>query len=180
MRENLKVNLDLKTSLLTLELEMGEPQLTADILNEIVLSLDKYIRTKKSSTAGNQREFIEERLNTVKKDLTRAENVLKEFRERNRLVSAPELLLDQERLIREVTMNATIFTELKKQFELAKIEEVKNIPVINVLDKARASAVKENPKRSFIVILSFVFGLFGTIGIELFRKSFKGFGWLKG
>ena len=36
-----------------------------------------------------QREFIEMRLEEVKRDLTSSENKLKEFRERNRQVFAP-------------------------------------------------------------------------------------------
>ena len=63
----------------------------------------------------------------MKQDLTKAENRLKEFREKNRQVLSPQLLLEQERLIRDVQINATIYTERRKQFELVKIEEVKNI-----------------------------------------------------
>ena len=82
----------------------------------------------------------------MKQDLTKAENRLKEFREKNRQVLSPQLLLEQERLIRDVQINATIYTELRKQFELVKIEEVKNIPIINIMDTARAPAKKELKK----------------------------------
>ena len=82
----------------------------------------------------------------MKQDLTKSENSLKEFREKNRQVLSPNLLLEQERLIRDVQINSTIYTELRKQFELVKIEEVKNIPVINVMDPARAPGKKISRK----------------------------------
>ena len=100
----------------------------------------------------------------VKEDLTKSENVLKEFREKNRQVLSPQLLLEQERLIRDVQINATIYTELRKQFELVKIEEVKNIPVINVMDSARAPAKKDKPKRAIIVLSVFFLSFFGVVG----------------
>ena len=177
----MKVNLDNKTSLLTLEIETEDAQLSADILNYIVWQLDNFIQTKKTSSAGNQRIFVEGRLVEIKVELTIAENKLKDFREQNRMiVTSPELLLQQERLLREVIINTTIYTELKKQFEVAKIEEVKDIPIINVMDKARANAVRERPKRSIIVLSTFFISLLCAVGIQIFRKTFNGFSFLKG
>ena len=108
----------------------------------------------------------------VKQDLTKAENRLKEFREKNRQVLSPQLLLEQERLIRDVQINATIYTELRKQFELVKIEEVKNIPVINVMDAARAPAKKDKPKRATIVLSVFFLSFFGAVGFSIVRQQF--------
>ena len=67
-------------------------------------------------------------------------------------------------MIRDVQINATIYTELRKQFELVKIEEVKNIPVINIMDVARAPAKKDTPKRAIIVLSVFFLSFFGIVG----------------
>jgi hypothetical protein len=53
---------------------------------------------------------------------------------------SPQLMLEQERRIREGQMNTTLHTELKKQYKLAKIEEIRNIPIINVMDAVRPVA----------------------------------------
>jgi uncharacterized protein involved in exopolysaccharide biosynthesis len=103
-------------------------------------------------------------LQEVKRDLERSENNLREFREKNRRVGdSPQLLLEQGRLMREVEINSTLYTELKKQYEIAKIEEIKNIPIINVMDEARPAARKERPKRSSIVLASLFLSFFGMI-----------------
>lgn len=156
LRDGLEVTLDNKTNVVTIPIETKEPQLSADIVNNVTAALDNFIRTKKNTSAREQRRFIEGRLVEVKSDLEKAENALKEFREKNRQISgSPQLLLEQERLIRGVQINTTIYTELKKQYEIVKIEEVKNIPIINVMDPARAAARKERPKRTTIVLVSF-------------------------
>ena len=108
----------------------------------------------------------------MKQDLTKSENALKEFREKNRQVLSPQLLLEQERLIRDVQINATIYTELRKQFELVKIEEVKNIPVINVMDSARAPAKKDKPKRAIIVLSVFFLSFLGAVGYSIVKQQF--------
>ena len=164
LRDGLDVSLDNRTSVVTISILTREPQLSADIVNNITKELDRFIRTKRTTNASEQRKWIEDRLVEVKADLEKSENRLKEFREKNRRVSdSPQLLLEQERLIREVTINSTIYTELKKQQEIVKIEEIKNIAIINVMDDGRAAAKKEKPKRATMVLVSFFLSMAASV-----------------
>lgn len=137
-----------KTGLVEISMEMKEPQLAADVLNAVIDELDKFMRLKKVTSATEQRKWVEVRLRQVQEELRDAEERLKNFREKNRrIMDSPELLLEQERLLRNVQVRSTVFIELTKQSELAKIEEVKNITVVNVLDPGRPPVKKERPKR---------------------------------
>jgi uncharacterized protein involved in exopolysaccharide biosynthesis len=170
LRDALEVSLDTKTSIVTVAIETREPQLSADIVNKVLQELDGFIRTQRTTSASEQRKWIEGRLGQVKDDLERSENTLKEFRQKNRRITdSPNLLLEQGRLQREVEINSTLYTELKKQFEIAKIEEIKNIPIINVMDPGKPAARKANPKRMMIVAMvffaSFFFSSLYALGI---------------
>jgi len=173
LRAGLDVGMDLKTGVLTMSIETEEPQLSADILNNTIRVADKFIRTQRNTNALEQRKWIEARLIEVKTDLSKAENTLKEFREKNRMVSgSPQLLLDQERLLREVQINATMYTELKKQYELVKIEEIRTTPIINVLDYGRAAAKKESPRRSIIVLISMMLAFAGSGSYRIIERFY--------
>jgi uncharacterized protein involved in exopolysaccharide biosynthesis len=173
LRNRLDVGMDLKTGVLTMSIETEEPQLSADILNNTIRVADKFIRTQRNTNALEQRKWIEARLVEVKADLSKAENVLKEFREKNRMVSgSPQLLLDQERLMREVQINAAMYTELKKQYELVKIEEIRTTPIINILDYGRAAAKKERPKRSIIVLVSMILAFIGSGSYRVIEHAY--------
>jgi uncharacterized protein involved in exopolysaccharide biosynthesis len=157
LRERMDVTLDNKLGTLVLKVEMEEPRLAADVANSITYELDLYTRTKRRTSVTAQREFIEQRMEEVEKALRLAENALRDFREKNRRVlDSPQLLLTQGRLEREVQINSTVFIELKKQIEVAKIEEIKNIPFINILDEARVPVVKSSPHRLTAVLSAFV------------------------
>src|SRR3989304_4461535 len=96
LREGLEVSSDNKTNVVTIAIETPEPALSAAIVNNVTNELDAFIRTKQTTNAGEQRRWIEDRLEQVKKDLGRSEDVLKEFREKNRRVGdSPQLLLEQ-------------------------------------------------------------------------------------
>lgn len=163
IRKELQVEADKKTKIVTIAIVVKEPQLAADIIFQTLGTVDEFIRTKRTSSASERRKWVEQRLQEVKSDLQRSENNLKEFRERNRRISdSPELLLQQERFLRDVAINSNIYTELKKQFEIARIEEINNIPIINILDYPRAAATKSFPKRSITVIVVFLLVFIST------------------
>ena len=173
LRNGLDVSMDIKTDILTMSFETKEPRLSADIVNSVVEGLDKFVLTKRTTSASEQRRFIEGRLAEVKGDLTKSEDALRNFREQNTQVRSPQLLLEQGRLERDLQINNTLFIELKKQYEIAKIEELKNMPVINVLDLARPAVYKDRPKRSVIVIVTFLLGLSGAIAYVVGNKYYK-------
>lgn len=75
----------------------------------------------------------------------------------------PAVGVEYVRSLRDVKYYETIFELLAKQFELAKIDEAKNTPSVQVLDKAIPAENKFKPKRALItisgVVLGFVLGL---------------------
>ena len=64
-----------------------------------------------------------------------AEETIKDFAESNRrIANLPLLILEQQRLAREVSVLSGIFTTLKQQLETTRIEEVKESDYVIVLD----------------------------------------------
>jgi uncharacterized protein involved in exopolysaccharide biosynthesis len=149
------VTYDAKTSVVSIGLEMPEPQLAADVLNALLAELDMFLRDKKMNNASEQRKWVESRLVQVDEELRDAEERVKDFREKNRRVTdSPSLLMQQERLLRDVQIKSTIAIELRKQAEIAKIEEIKQVTTINILDEGRAPIRKEHPKRGTNALLA--------------------------
>jgi len=147
--------------------EMPESKLAADLANAVVASLDKYVRTQRKSFATEQRKYLVSRVQQIKDTLTFCEDALKNFREKNRQVAqSPELLLEQNRLMRNVEIQQTIFIELTKQSELVKLAEVKDVPVVNVREYAKDPVVKTGPKRLF------------TLALILFLSCICSAGWI--
>ena len=142
------VGIDSKTSVVTVSIEMPEAKLSADVLNAILGELDRLLREKGMSSASEQRKWIESRLVQVDGELRNAEERLKDFREKNRRITdSPQLLLEQDRLMREVTVKGTI------------VDEVKQVSTINVLDEGRAPVKKERPHRGTNAAIAFLLAL---------------------
>ena len=87
----------------------------------------------------------------------------------------PSLGLENARLIREVELQSTIQEILIPQFEQAKLEETKNIPTLQIIDKPKVALNKTKPKRSLIVIGSTIMSLLMSLIFVYTDHRTKGF-----
>jgi len=183
LTKKVTTSFDKKTKILDLSVETYNSHLSSLIANEIIRSLDDYVVNRRKSNAQQNRLYLEKRTAQVKDSLTTIEDVLASFRDRNRVVISPNLLLEQGRLMRALEIQQGIYVELTKQLELAKMQEIKDTPVISVRDQAKESVLKQGPIRSKTLILSFIGILFATalyflgkniwlINKDLFKERF--------
>ena len=83
---------------------------------------------------------------------------MQDFNEQNRQISTPSLLLKQERLERNVEVQKGIYLTLKQQLELAKIEEVQEASIVQILDFPQAPLGPFNRNLKLTIVVSFVVG----------------------
>ena len=121
-----------------------------------------YLRTRQSQAAA-ERAFIETRLAEVQDSLRAAEDRLERFLESNRQwAGSAELTFQRDRIQRQVVMQQQVFTSLAEAHEQARIGEVRNTPVITVVERP----VRPNPRwRVLKVALGMVLG--GMLGVML-------------
>jgi uncharacterized protein involved in exopolysaccharide biosynthesis len=157
----ISTDVDRTTSILTITVRMPESRLSADVANEIAESLNNYVVEQSSFKAKEERKYLQKRVSDVKDSLAIAEDNLKKFSELNRIAQSPQLLLEQARLTRIVEIKQALYIELVKQYEIAKLNELNDTPVINIREKAKGPVKKTGPKRSliFILVMFFSFSL---------------------
>ena len=127
----------------------------------------QYDKTKTSQT----RKFIENRIDDIQKELSKAEDALMEFVNRNRrLENSASLQLERERLSREVGVLSSVFTTLKQQLETTKIEEVKDSNYVIVLDPPEAPLYSDSSWLKNKLLLSIFIGLGIGIAFAFFSE----------
>lgn len=163
--KTIKANIDNKSMTLSLSVNANDPYLAADIANAMVEELDQYNREIRTTKAATNKEFIEGRVDETKEKLKEAEEELKTFRQENRRIEdSPELLLQLGRLMRQVKLQEELFITLKREYELAKIQEVKDTPVIYTLGEAKPPMQKSSPKRKLNVLIAAIISLIIGVG----------------
>jgi len=147
-----------KTGVVDLDVTFTQPALALQINRRLLDLLNEFNLRSRQSQAGEERRFTERRLGEVRQDLRAAEDRLQGFLQRNRdLRNSPELSFQAERLKREVLMQQELYTTLAQAYEQAKIEEVRDTPVITIVQPPELPV---RPDRRGVLIK----GLLGLVG----------------
>ena len=172
--KKIDISEDRNTGIYTLTLSASEPQLASDIIAVLIEELDAHQKEYNKAITSKARKFIEERIVAVGKELREAEESLKDFTVSNRRIeNSPLLLLEQQRLAREVSIPAGVFTMLKQQLETTKIEEVKESDYVIVLDPPEAPLQRSGPNRRKMVIFAGFLGIGLGMGFGLVIEFIK-------
>lgn len=83
----------------------------------------------------------------------------------------PGVAVDYVRNVRDVKYYETIFELLAKQYEMAKIDEARDLPTIQILDRAVPAERKSKPQRALITIAGFIGGALLGIWVAFIRES---------
>ena len=234
---------DKKSGIISISVTDRDPNRARDLAKAYVEELNKLVNSLSTSSARREREFLEQRLKSIKSDLDASSVELSQFSSRNatmnpqsqgqalfesatrlqgELITAqselsglkamysddnvrvrgararidelqsqlrkmggiggkvdgadqksdqlypsirelPILGVTYSDLSRQLAMQEGIYEILTKQYELAKVEEAKEIPPVKVLDEPDVPERKSSPHRAIIVVLGFLLSAFAGI-----------------
>lgn len=143
--ELVSVNEDRAVDAVNLSVTTQWPSVSLALARQLLIGVNQFNLETRKSQAIAEREFVEAQAADAERALRDAEDRLEAFLERNRNYSgSPELGLARDRLQRDVTMRQTLYTTLAQNLEQAKIREVRDTPVITILDKPRLPVISES------------------------------------
>jgi uncharacterized protein involved in exopolysaccharide biosynthesis len=250
------IQISKKDKLVSVSVKDSDPQRAADMANAYLDLLDKINRKLNITQGKRKRLFLEDRLKQVREGLEQAETVLKEFQEKNNIVSIQEQAIaaikgaaeikgqliaaqtelevfrkfgtekqieavmlkakidglkkqldsiekgkkitqldsnpaatDHEsdifipfddlphlgtqlmRLTRDAKIQAKLFELLNSQYEMARIEEARDINSLQILDLAVPPEKKSGPRRRAIVVASVLIALLFSVLLAFFLEN---------
>jgi uncharacterized protein involved in exopolysaccharide biosynthesis len=155
-----------KTGVITLTVRAQTGDLAVQIANNLLSQINTFNLNRRQQQAGAERAFVEKRQAEALGELREAEGNLQAFQMQNRdFARSPTLQLEYNRLMRTVDMRQTVYTSLAAAYEQAKIEEVRDLPVITVLAPPEVPLIPESKKGVRKVAFALIVGLF--LGIML-------------
>jgi uncharacterized protein involved in exopolysaccharide biosynthesis len=162
-KEYIKYEQNKKTGVISITTQFEDPKLSYEFNAAVFEELNNTLVNKMHFKATENRKFIEERLLEIKGDLRRSEEILLNFQQRNRSWNDPSIQLQESRLMRDVTINQELALQMQKQYELAKIEEAKDMPLLDVIESPRRAFRHSRPRAKIALAL----GLAGGIALGL-------------
>lgn len=134
---------DKKIGAVKLSVKTRWPSVSLWLAQQLVQGVDEFNLKSRKSQAAEERRFVEEQAVEAEGTLRAAENRLQSFLQQNRSLGSPELVMERDRLGRDVSLRQQVYTSLLQNREEAKIREVRDTPVITVLEAPRLPVVGE-------------------------------------
>lgn len=135
LKKDVRSAVSSKTDVVTLTVTAQSAQLAQQIAIRLIALVNQFNLARRRTQASQERQFSGARAAEVKADLRTAEDRLQGFLQGNReYTNAPGLKFQADRMSAEITLQRQLYTTLAQAYEQAKIDEVRDTPVITVVE----------------------------------------------
>lgn len=170
--EVVAVTTDPETGVVELSVTTRWPELSRQIAERMIDLVNRFNLERRQSQASAERKFLDDQTARAKSALHAVEDSLQRFLEQNRnYQNSPALRFRHDRLQRRVTLRQQVFTSLSESLQQARIDEVRNTPVITVVQPpelpARPDSRRLMLKGVLGLMLGGMLGLFWAFGREM-------------
>jgi uncharacterized protein involved in exopolysaccharide biosynthesis len=159
------IEVDQKTGLVSISAEVEEPVLVAQLVKEAVILLQKYIIEFKTQQAREHLEFVQARYSEKKAEYIEAQKAFFSYKDSHRNIVSERINIEYQSLSDQYDIASTVFKDLAKQLEAAKIAVKEQTPAFAILEPAKVPIEKSTPKKKFILFLTVFSGIFVGIGV---------------
>jgi len=151
------------------------PSVSLGIVSSLVDGVNAFNQQARRLQASAERTFIEGRLSLAAADQREAEDRLEGFLRANRnYAGSPELQFRHDRIQREVALRQSVYNALAQSYEEVRLREVRDTPVITVLEPAAVSTLARPRRRVLLTLLGVMLGAFlgavSAFGSEMVRR----------
>ncbi|MHA4736409.1 GumC domain-containing protein [Dyadobacter sp. MSC1_007] len=168
----LSSEVDQKSGIILISAETPDPFVSAIIVEAAEKYLVNYVEDYRSSKATQRVDVLVERVKEAKDRLRNAEYALQIYRDRNRNIFSNTAKIEEQRLQAEYVLSESLYSDLVRRYEQAKVSVKEERPVFKVLEPVKVPLLKSSPKRLRIgLVFGFLGGFFIIIYILLFKEK---------
>jgi uncharacterized protein involved in exopolysaccharide biosynthesis len=173
LRERININVDTKSGLIDIAVEMPDPMAAAILTERVVSLLTEEVTNYKIDKAKNNLNFVVASFEDAKKDFEKSQLALAIMTDRNRNVASAMAEIELQRLQNEYGVAYEVYKGLASQVPQAEIKLKEETPVFTVLEPVRIPVDKSKPRRGIILIVFTTLGCLVAISYDLIRNRKK-------
>ncbi|MBR4854968.1 MAG: lipopolysaccharide biosynthesis protein [Alistipes sp.] len=156
-----------KKGYVTITANMPEAVAAAQLAQATLALLQKYITEFKIDKVQSNLDFVQSRYDEAKKNFEDIQYRRAKYRDSNQNVVKHSARVEQEKLDAEYTLAMTLYSELAKQLEQAKISVKETAPILTVINPVTVPYKKSKPQRATILMAFIFLGVAAGAGVVL-------------
>jgi uncharacterized protein involved in exopolysaccharide biosynthesis len=160
LRDAITLDVNARTNVVKFSVEARTPQLAQALAETTLADLNEANVDLRRARAAAEHQFTDDRATAARLGLDSADQALASFYQRNRSISSsPDLQMEEARLKRGVDMAQQVYVQLRMQAEQAGLQEVRNTPIVSIIDPPLMPVKRSRPNRRLAVALGLMIGL---------------------
>jgi len=171
----INLDADKKEGILSLSVQMTEPLATAQLAKYAQDLLQRDITEFKIDKTKADLDFIQGRYNVAKAEFEKVQVELAAVTDRNRDLTSGLSTVVRDRIQTRYTIAYSVFQDLAKQLEQAKIQVKKDTPMFTIVEPVTIPTLSSKPNKVLILIVWIFLGGCVGVGIILVKKNYLNF-----
>lgn len=191
LKKNIKAEFDEPSGVFSLSFTDIDPVFAQQVVNFSVDYLAKRFEEMQLDKNRLQKKNLEENITNTYNEIINLEQQSRQLEysvsNGKTALSIPSIMLEANKIKRELAAQEAIYTQLKTQYEMVKVALASETPIFQVLEKAEIPDQKSGPSRSMIMVVTsfavlflFIFLAFVLEAIENVKKDPEAIAKLKG
>lgn len=156
-----------KKGYVTITANMPEAVAAAQLAQATLTLLQKYITEFKIDKVQSNLDFVQSRYDEAKKNFEDIQFRRAKYRDSNQNLVKHSARVEQEKLDAEYTLAMTLYSELAKQLEQAKISVKETAPILTVINPVTIPYKRSKPQRATILMAFIFLGVAAGAGVVL-------------
>lgn len=162
LRSRIVIFVDKKTLVITVNVRMQDPVISATLTQVILEKLQTYITRYRTQKAKQDLKFTEKVYAEARTSYYKAQQAYAKFEDSNKNIISASYRTEQERLKNEMTLTFNVYNSLAQQYEQDKLKVQEQTPVYTIIDPATVPLRATSPNK-VIILMAFLFlALLGT------------------
>ena len=164
--QNVNLSVDKKEGYLTLSVVGSEPIQTAELALKAQQLLQEEVTRFRTEKAQDNLDYIQARYDEIKKEAETYQAQLATVKDRSQNMATTRSRIEQERLQSKYNVANTIYGEMAKQLETAKMQVKRDTPVLTIIQPVTVPSQPANSRAKTLIVWTFLGGILGC-GIVL-------------
>lgn len=169
LAENVTLAVDKKEGYITLNVRGSEPIQTAELAIKAQQLLQEELTRFRIEKSESELEYIQARYNEIKAETESYQEQLARITDRSQSVTNTRDRIERDRIQSKYTISSSIYSELAKQLEQAKMQVKKDTPVFTVIQPITVPNQASNSRAKTLIIWTF-FGVVLGCGVVLGKE----------
>lgn len=181
LNQRVSASVDAKTSVVTIDVKMQDPLVSAVLADTVVARLQEYVTNYRTNKARHDLDYAMKLNEEAKENYYKAQQSYADYQDRNQGLAFHSAQTMRERLENEMTLAFNLYNQTAQQVQKAQAKVQENTPVYAIVTPATVPVKASSPKKLMILVgftfLAFVacaaWILFVSPLIEEKKGSFK-------